>query len=288
MNIHVANLYELVQEEWNYPGLGDGSKKTQLLLCEADADVTGGKITIGDIDKLANYPDVKSVTISGLNQETFEYFIKTYGRQLRFIEFFKNKAVEDWSLLGTLPQLEGIHWFYNQRITKLWDMSKNYSLKLVALEDFTKLHSLEGIEKAPALEWFDFGDAVWSTSEIESLQPFCGTRIKRIDFSGKKIRDMDISFIPEMKELEVFNFPSNHFTTEQVAWLVAKCPELKGKSLKPYKDFVLWNKDTHKSDIPAVIIVGKRKPTLTIEGNEKKIAGYVAKFEKLSAGCGTN
>lgn len=109
-----------------------------------------------------------------------------------------------------------------------------------------------------------------------------------IDFSGKKIRDMDISFIPEMKELEVFNFPSNHFTTEQVAWLVAKCPELKGKSLKPYKDFVLWNKDTHKSDIPAVIIVGKRKTTLTIEGNEKKIAGYVAKFEKLSAGCGTN
>lgn len=67
MNIHVANLYELVQKEWNYPGLGNGSKKTQLLLCEADADVTGGRITIDDIDKLANYPDIKSVTISGLN-----------------------------------------------------------------------------------------------------------------------------------------------------------------------------------------------------------------------------
>lgn len=281
MNIHVANLYELVQEEWNYPGRGNGSKKTQLLLCETDADVTGGKISISDIDKLANYPDVKSVTVSGLNQETFEYFIKTYGRQLRFIEFFKNKAVEDWSLLGTLPQLEGIHWFHNQRITKLWDMSKNYALKLVALEDFTRLHNLDGIEKAPALEWFDFGDAVWSTSELESLQPFYGTKIRRIDFSGKRIRDMDISFIPEMKELEVFNFPSNHFTTEQVAWLAAKCPELKGNSLKPYKDFVLWNKDTHKSDISAVIIVGKRKPTLAIEGNGKKIAGYVAKFEKL-------
>lgn len=42
--------------------------------------------------------------------------------------------------------------------------------------------------------------------------------------------------------------------------------------MKPYKYFVLWNNDTHKSDIPAVIIVGKRKPTLAVEGNEKKIA----------------
>lgn len=281
MNVHVSSLNELIQMEWNYPKIGNHRGQTQLFLCQQNADIGGGRISISDIDELANYPEVKSVTIAGLNQETFEYFIQTYGRQLRFIDFFKNKLVEDWSLLGTLPELECVHWFHNQRITKLWDMSENKSLKAVVLEDFTRLHNVDGIEKAPVLEWFGFGDAVWSTSELASLKPFTGTNIRRIDFYGKKIMDLDISFIPEMKKLEVFNFPSNHFTTEQVSWLVAKCPQLKGFAIRPYRDCVLWNSETHKSDIPAVIIVGKRKPTLAIKDNEKKISNYITKFEKL-------
>ena len=116
---------------------------------------------------------------------------------------------------------------------------------------------------------------------MESLKPLVNTNIKRINFSGKKIKDMDISFIPNMKKLEIFDFPTNHFTTEQVAWLKAKCPELKGFALKPYREIFLWNETTNKSDKPAVIIVGKRKPMLAIEGNEKKIENYLAKFEML-------
>ena len=91
---------------------------------------------------------------------------------------------------------------------------------------------------------------------------------------------MDMSFIPYLKHLEYFNFPSNLFSTEDVAWLVAKCPHLKGRSLKPYIDFFMWNSETKKSDIPAAIIVGKRKPMLAIPGNEERIANYVAKFNK--------
>ena len=281
MNIHASYFSDLIKQEWSYPSYVDDSEETQLILRSPDADVSGGKIQISDIDELANYPEVKSVTILGLRQDTFEYFIQTYGKQFRCIKFFKNKAVEDWSLLGTLPELECIYWFHNQRITKLWDMSQNHALKAVELNDFTRLHDLSGVEKAPALEWFGFGDEVWSTSEIESLEPFINTRIRRIDFHGKKIRDMDISFIPNMQHLEVFNFPSNHFTTEQVAWLVAKCPNLNGRFLKSHTECMCWNDETNKQDIPGVIIVGKRKPMLAIEGNETRIANYIAKFEKL-------
>ena len=79
--------------------------------------------TVEDIDKLKLYPDAEVVTISGLQQDTFEYFINTYGKQLKAIRFFKNKFVEDLSLLGTLPQLEYVHFFYNQRVTALWNMT---------------------------------------------------------------------------------------------------------------------------------------------------------------------
>ena len=63
-------------------------------------DIGGGRIEKDDIDQLASHPEAQVVRIMGLRQDTFEYFIQTYGRQLRIIEFFKNKLVEDWSLLG--------------------------------------------------------------------------------------------------------------------------------------------------------------------------------------------
>ena len=281
MNVHVRYFDDLVKQEWDYPVIDADSKGTQLDISAADADVSGGKISMEEIDRIADYPDAKSVSIFGLRQNTFEYFIKTYGRQFRYIRFFKNKAVEDWSLLETLPELEGVYWFHNQKITKLWDMSKNYALKAVELNDFTKLHDLSGIEKAPALEWFGFGDAMWSTSEIESLRPFISTKIRRISFTGKTIRDMDISFIPQIKSLEVFDFPTNLFAMEEVARLVGMCPNLEGYALKPYIETKLFNEETRKADKPGVLLVGKRKPFLAIEGNEKRIADHVAKFNKI-------
>lgn len=281
MNVHVSSFDDLVKQEWDLPAIDDNTFGTQLDIKAADADVSGGKIDIAEIDRIAEHPDAKSVTIFGLRQDTFEYFIKTYGRQFRYIRFFKNKAVEDWSLLETLPELEGLYWFHNQKITRLWDMSKNYALKAVELSDFTKLHDLSGIEKAPSLEWFGFGDAVWSTSELESLRPFIDTDIRRISFTGKTIRDMDISFIPQLKKLEVFDFPTNLFTMEEIAELVGKCPNLEGYSLKPYIETNVFNAETNKVDIPGVLLVGKRKPMIAIEGNEKKIANHVSKFNKI-------
>lgn len=46
-------------------------------------DIGGGKITVEDIDKLKLYPDAEVITIPGLQQDTFEYFVKTYGKQLK-------------------------------------------------------------------------------------------------------------------------------------------------------------------------------------------------------------
>ena len=99
MDIHAYDFDDLAKREWDSP----------LEIKAADADVSGGKIDIEAIDRIADHPEAKSVCIFGLRQDTFEYFIRTYGRQFRYIRFFKNKSVEDWSLLGTLPELEGLY-----------------------------------------------------------------------------------------------------------------------------------------------------------------------------------
>ncbi len=102
----------------------DDTNKT-IYLKNDKANIGGGKITISDIDELKKHPSADTVQISGLHQDTFEYFIRKYGNQLKRIDFFKNKLIEDLSLLGSLQNLEYVDFYYNQKVTQLWDMSGN-------------------------------------------------------------------------------------------------------------------------------------------------------------------
>ena len=261
----------------------DKTTKTHnsLWLREENMDIGGGKITIADIDKLKNYPDTEVVTISGLKQDTFEYFIKTYGKQLKAIRFFKNKFVEDLSLLGTLPHLEYLYFFANQRVTALWDMTENKSLSSLCIEDFSRLTSIRGVETAPALKDFRIENAIWNTMVLDSLMPLSNSKIERLSFTGRAIGDSDFSFLETLPELKVFDFATNVFTTEQVAWIAANCPLAEGYALKAKVDCMLPDSNEHLVDVPKSIIVGKRKPVLKVKGNEEKIQKYVDSFEKL-------
>lgn len=51
-------------------------KSNEVRLIPEDMDVGGGHMKIHEIDKLKDYPNADIVTISGLDQEGFEYFIK--------------------------------------------------------------------------------------------------------------------------------------------------------------------------------------------------------------------
>ena len=254
-------------------------KHTCLWLREERMDIGGGRISVADIDRLKAHPEVDVVTISGLRQDTFEYFIKTYGNQLKAIRFFKNKFIEDWSLLGTLPQLEYLDFFVNHRLTSLWDMSRNTSLSGLAIRDFSKLSSIEGIGTAPALKDFHIGNAIWNKMELESLMPLANTGLERLVFCGKSILDNDYSFLEDMPNLKEFDFATNLLTTEQVAWIVANFPSLEGFALNAIINSTAWTSGF--KEVPGVIIVGKRKPLLPIEGNEKRIEKYVQNFELL-------
>lgn len=252
---------------------------TSLWLREENMPISGGKISVADIDKLKEYPNAEVVTVSGLHQDTFEYFIKTYGKQFKAIRFFKNKLVEDWSLLGTLPQLEYIYFFSNQRISSLWDMRGNTSLTGLCIHDFSRMTSIEGIETAPVLKYFRIGNAMWDTMVLESLMPLANTGVEEVLFSGRAIADNDFSFIGEMPQLKVLDFSLKMLSTEQVAWIVSNFPQLQGFALKAKRDCELYDKALNK--VPGTLIVGKRKPNLLIQGNEKRIEKYVQKFELL-------
>lgn len=259
-----------------------GNFPTDLHLHHEPWDIGGGIITKEDIDQLACYPEADRVTVSGLRQDSFEYFIRTYGRQLKAIKFFKNKLVEDWSLLGTLPQLEYVYWFANQRIDSVWDMRNNHALKGLTILDFSRLHSISGIEKAPALRYFSIGNAIWPTMVVNSLLPLAKTHITHLEFFGKKIEDGNLSFFEHLPQLQRFDCPLHLLPTEQFAWIAANCSQAEGRALHAKEDSTVYKTINGKpKELPGTFIIGKRKPCLPFEGNDARIQRYVDEFEKM-------
>ncbi len=254
---------------------------TGLYLYEGKSDIKGSKIKLPNLDALKDYPNVDTVTISGLDQERFEYFIHNYAKQLKAIRLVKIKKIVDLSLLGTLPQLEYIYLYANHNVSEIWDMSGNISLKGLCIHDFAKLNSIVGIETAPNLKYFEVGNLSVGTAEIESLMPLSNTKIETLFFMGKKIVDNDLSFLSNMPVLKEFNFLSNFLTTEQVAWIVSNFPYLKGYALKARYDYKPSQSNSIIRTSPITIIVGKGKPSMGIEGNEERIKNYELKFEML-------
>jgi hypothetical protein len=245
---------------------------------EEKMDVGGGKITVSDIDKLENYENIDKIMISGLRQDTFEYFITKYGNRIKYLKLFKNKLVEDLSSLSSLENIIYIDFFHNQRVTQLWNMSRNINLQALAIDDFSRLHTLIGVETAPSLKYLHFGDKVWSTSTLTDLKPLINSGLIGFSFAGKSIENNDIMIFSKIPTLKYVDFPSNMFTTEDIAKLVAKCPYLEGYSLKPCITF-----DRDDTSLKDVLICGKRKPFLFSVADAVKIEKYVTEFNNLVA-----
>lgn len=160
-------------------------------------------------------------------------------------------------------------------------MTENTSLTGLSIEDFSKLTSINGIETAPALKEFKIGNAIWSKMVIDSLMPLANTKIEKLTFRGRAIADNDLSFMAALPNLKLFDFATNLFTTEQVAWIVANFPQIEGYALKAKLDCMLLDSNENKVKVPQAIIVGKRKPILKVKGNEERIQKYLDAFEKL-------
>lgn len=252
------------------------SSKWDIWLREEKMDIGGGKISRNDIDKLKSYEKYDRVMISGLCQDTFEYFIAEYGASLKYVSFFKNKFIEDLSSLETCTNLFYVSFFHNQRAEKLWNMTKNVNLLGINISDFTRLHYLNGVETAPNLQYLAFGDAIWNTSCLHDIDVLRSCNLKSFDFSGKAIENIDLQIFADMPELEYLDFRTNLFTTEDIAHLIASRPELKGYALRPYVKF-----ERNDDDDKDILIVGKRKPFLNSKKDELKIKKYVMDFENL-------
>lgn len=193
------------------------------------------------------------------------------------LHFFKNKKVEDWSLLGTLPQLEYLFYFFNQRIQKFWDMRNNTSLKAIVIKDFSRLKTLDGIQNAKNLEYFLLGNAVWDTAEVDSYKYFAHTGVRYLAFTGRKILDPSVEYLAHMPRLEAFHGLLYRSSIEQAAWVKANA----APTLKLQPQLRSWEKSPEET-VTDVHFPWKQR-SYTLEGKQARYARDLAKFETLTA-----
>ena len=248
-----------------------------LVIIPEDNDVGGGRITKEEIDVIQKHPQAKSLKISGLKQETFEYLILNYGNQFEAISFFKNKLVRDLSLLGSLSQLKYVYYFFNQKADRLWNMRKNESLVGLAIYDFCKLHHINEIATAPNLKRFAIGDEVWAGMKLESLKPLVNSSVTHFSWWDNIVEDKDFLCLANSK-IKRLDLNVCKFRMEELAEIVAAIPDIHGAATKPYKENSIVDVDGNKTTyyLPCK---GKRK--LVAGKDEDKLKIYIEEFGEL-------
>lgn len=240
-------------------------------------EVDGGRISREQIEGIRRFAGAESIIISGLNQENFDYFVNTYGKQFKAINFWKNKTVSDLSALSELTDIEYISFFYNQKADRLWDMTDNKKLVALSLSDFNRLHSLAGIEKAGNLKTFYIYDRVYARMELDSLMPITNTDIRHFMWGGRRVRDNDYACLAHGK-IEELDIAPTQFTMAELARLVACFPEtLKGTITKPYTKGGVMDKDGFRE----IFSLCKGKKSCVRGRDDERFERYLREYEGM-------
>lgn len=233
-------------------------------------------MTADDVDyEMASGKDPEILEICGMNQQSLEHFVQHYGKTYRYLSFFKCQLIQDFSPLEDLEHLEEVDLYWNIRADKLWNFSKNRSLKTISISDAKKLTlKPELLKTSSVLETVCFSGSIFNNYPMESLDCFAGMpALKHLWLNNIRLNDKSLETLKAMPALERFDFDAGMLTTEEIAWIVAKYPALIGKCLCAYnKEDALLND---------VRVCGFRKPGLDLPEQQKRLDKYIAQFNAL-------
>ena len=233
-------------------------------------------MTPDDVDyEMSTGKNPEILEICGMNQQSLEYFVQHYGKTYRYLSFFKCQLIQDFSPLEDLANLEEVSLYWNIRADKLWNFDKNISLKAITISDAKKLTlNPELLKTSKVLETVCFSGSIFNNYPMESLECFAGMpSLKNLWLNNIRLHDKDLGALKSLPALERFDFDAGMLTTEEIAWIVAKYPNLSGKCLCAYnKEDALLND---------VRVCGFRKPGLDLPEHQKRLDKYIAQFDAL-------
>ena len=200
-------------------------------------------------------PIYRELHISGLKQNSFEYFVSNHAHNFSVICLAHCNLIKDFSCLEKLNKLEYLLIEWNIRATKLWDMSQNTSLNGLYLSDVKKVTNLSDIVTAPNLKELAIDETVDSQLgsnkwRLTTLSPIDNApRLERLFLAISRIEDESILPLLKMKNLRKLHITMGLFTLEDFATINST---LKNTSVKPDRPYYVNEND--ESDLYARVV----------------------------------
>ena len=242
-------------------------------------EVDGGQISIEQIDSIKNFPDAKSIAISGLQDDTLAHFVEHYASQFEVISFWKNKKLTNLDALEKLQSVEFLIFFYNTKVQKLWNMENNKKLKGLCIYNFSKLHNIDGIEKCQSLKYFAFGCEAGNADKNIYLESFKKLKETHIEYFGwwASLLDGDYKVLGETS-IKNLDLNPRQFTMEEFADLLACFPDsLKGKATLPYTTGSILDNGSES----LYIFPCKGNKTFVKGKDDERFKKYLEKFNQM-------
>lgn len=234
-------------------------------------------LTPDDVDyEMQQGKNREMIEICGITQEGFEHFCRKYGQTYRHISLFKCQLISDLSPLGELPNLEYVDIYWNIRSDKLWDMSRNVNLKALHISDCKKMtYDPQLLTTAPALEDVSFTGIAFGTYPMKSLEVFAHIpTLRNLGLRRIKPEDKTAYFLDTATELETYEFDPGMYTTEEIARMVARRPDVGGNFFRAYGQAYPGSRTYFR-------VSGYRKPELELPRQQKALDKHVAYFNAL-------
>ncbi len=229
-----------------------------------------------DVEYEMSFPkDKRILEICGMNQESFEYFVDNYGETYESLYFFKCQLISDFSPLSKLKNLKAVRIFWNIRSDGLWDMSENDSLTHLKISDSKIItRNLQMLKTGKSLKNVAIIGGMFEKYPLENLSVFENMpSLECLSLSDIKLNNRNTDFLKTLPSLTEFNFDAGMFTTEEIAYMCARYPNIHGTALCAYNKVDALLKD--------VRVCGYRKPGLDLPEGQKRLDKYVAAFNAL-------
>lgn len=244
-------------------------------------EVGGGRFDPAALDVIDSRPAATALRVSGLDQAGLERLVTDHGARLSAIELWKCPRIADLTPLEDLADLQMVSIYWNQRTSRLWNLSRTPLLCALRVEDVRRLHRLDDLQGGHALRELRLGDAVVGTSTFETLDPLARlTELQDLECLPKRIDDGRVQPLAALTGLTSLSLPANLFTTDQFAWLRARLGDavesdvLEGVVTVPRRSV-----DELASSY--VQLVGRRKPLLDSVSDAARIRKHAESFDAL-------
>ena len=235
------------------------------------------KLTPDAIDYEMQYDHSDSeLRLVSLTQDGLEHFVSVYGASYKVLYLDYCSYIRDFSPLGDLRNLEAVKIEWCRNVDKLWDMANNSHLRVLSIHEARKIVSNPmQLRTSHTLEEIHLWGTMDNKYSLESLSCFQGMpSLKRIDLNQIKLKNRNFDVLSSLPQLEEFHFDAGMLTTEEIAWICAKYPNLYGSCLGVYTtdEFGCWND---------IRICGYRKPGLDLPKDQKRLERYTAEFQSM-------